>query len=230
MIVYPACPDSRNEFGFRPVTSAISRSRFLHPFPVSLTNQHPLFFCSLFSWSYEFLFPQPLLFDNHPNCPRGVGYPAAQNVAPFHGFRRNSLRCHTYEKCACNPFPCHTYKIALLQVLSLPHIRKNRGVSGIMVNRPVLVAVATSGTPLSLPLPQYPAPIAPSISPRHHFQDAPNRVFGRCPSLSGQVETAMATINRQELERLERRERRRFRLRAGQRPGRLHVSARLCPP
>jgi hypothetical protein len=67
-----------------------------------------------------------------------------------------------------------------------------------------------SGAPLvpqlSLPLPKYPAPIAPSAASRHHCKDAPDRLFGRCPSLYWQVETAMATINRQELDRLERRE------------------------
>src|SRR5260370_39442476 len=59
--------------------------------------------------------------------------------------------------------------------------------------------------PLSFPPPQYRETIAPSIPPRHHCQDAPNRFFGRCPSLPW-VETRMATINRQELDRLERRE------------------------
>ncbi len=37
--------------------------------------------------------------------------------------------------------------------------------------------------PLSFPPRQYRETIAPSISPRHHCQDAPNRFFGRCPSL-----------------------------------------------
>ena len=71
------------------------------------------------------------------------------------------------------------------------------------------------------------APFAPSLSLRSHYRfrypstplllrlaSLPATIsrtlriafFGRCPSLSGQVETAMATINRQELERLERRE------------------------
>jgi len=37
--------------------------------------------------------------------------------------------------------------------------------------------------PLSLPQRLYGEPIAPRISPRQHCQDAPNRFFGRCPSL-----------------------------------------------
>ena len=37
--------------------------------------------------------------------------------------------------------------------------------------------------PLSLPQRLYREPIAPRISPRQHCQDAPNRFFGRCPSL-----------------------------------------------
>ncbi len=42
--------------------------------------------------------------------------------------------CHTSEKCARNSFPCHTCKIAALQVLSLPHIRKTGGWGPIIVN------------------------------------------------------------------------------------------------
>jgi hypothetical protein len=47
----------------------------------------------------------------------------------------NSFPCHTYKKSAPKSFRCHTYKNALPQVLSLPHIRKTRGVPSIMVNQ-----------------------------------------------------------------------------------------------
>src|SRR5712671_4296351 len=40
----------------------------------------------------------------------------------------NSFPCHTSAKSARNSFRCHTYKFALLQVLSLPHIQKTGGV------------------------------------------------------------------------------------------------------
>src|SRR5712675_3297351 len=40
----------------------------------------------------------------------------------------NSFPCHTSAKSARNSFRCHTYKFALPQVLSLPHIQKTRGV------------------------------------------------------------------------------------------------------
>ena len=57
-----------------------------------------------------------------------------------------------------------------------------------------------------LPLRQYRTPIAPCARPSHHRLDAPNRFSGAAPLSLGQVETAMATINRQELDHLERRE------------------------
>jgi len=41
----------------------------------------------------------------------------------------NPCLCHTSAKSARNPFPCHTYNFARLQVLSLPHIQKTGGVS-----------------------------------------------------------------------------------------------------
>jgi len=68
----------------------------------------------LFSYSYELLFPQPVCFDIHLNCP-GV---YSCNVQTF---RRSDLQT------VCNSFRCHTYKITLLQVLSLPHIQKTGG-------------------------------------------------------------------------------------------------------
>src|ERR1700730_15072721 len=68
----------------------------------------------LFSYSYKLLFPHPLYFDNHPRC-RGCGVSVLIIPVPSGESRSNS-------------FPCHTYKIVLLQVLSLPHIRKNGGV------------------------------------------------------------------------------------------------------
>src|SRR5712675_2486319 len=40
----------------------------------------------------------------------------------------NSFPCHTSAKSARNSFRCHTYKFALPQVLSLPHIQKTGGV------------------------------------------------------------------------------------------------------
>src|SRR6267378_1131715 len=40
----------------------------------------------------------------------------------------NSFPCHTSAKFTRNSFRCHTYKFALLQVLSLPHIQKTGGV------------------------------------------------------------------------------------------------------
>src|ERR1700730_9178070 len=39
-----------------------------------------------------------------------------------------SFSCHTYTNCTRKSFPCHTSKIAPLQVLSLPHIRETGGV------------------------------------------------------------------------------------------------------
>ncbi len=48
----------------------------------------------------------------------------------------NSLPCHTYAKRARKSNHCHTSKIALPQVLSLPHIRKTGGVPSITVNQP----------------------------------------------------------------------------------------------
>src|SRR5882757_9442965 len=39
----------------------------------------------------------------------------------------NSFPCHTSAKFTRNSFRCHTYKFALLQVLSLPHIQKTGG-------------------------------------------------------------------------------------------------------
>ena len=46
-------------------------------------------------------------------------------------------------------------------------------------------ALQDSSNPLSHPLRQYREPIAPTSSPRHHCQDAPNRIFVRRPSPSG---------------------------------------------
>src|SRR3979411_1086581 len=40
----------------------------------------------------------------------------------------NPPPCHTSAKFPRNSFRCHTYKFALLQVLSLPHIQKTGGV------------------------------------------------------------------------------------------------------
>jgi GGDEF domain-containing protein len=60
---------------------------------------------------------------------------------------------------------------------------------------------------LSLPQRLYREPIAPRISPRQHCQDAPNRFFRALPvSQFARRKQEMATINRQELDRLERRE------------------------
>jgi hypothetical protein len=96
----------------------------LPPLAVLLPNQHSLFACPLFSWSYELLFPQPLSFDDNPNCPLGVGVLCSSSLPQFDGFpvtpftathSRNapvtsfpaahaklpfckSFRCHTSEK------------------------------------------------------------------------------------------------------------------------------------
>src|SRR5882757_9282184 len=47
----------------------------------------------------------------------------------------NSFPCHTSAKFTRNSFRCHTYKFALLQVLSLPHIQKTGGVPLLGVRR-----------------------------------------------------------------------------------------------
>jgi hypothetical protein len=56
----------------------------------------------------------------------GVSLHFHSSLATRHSplFRLNSFPCHTSKKCTRNPFICHTSKIALPQVLSLPHIRK----------------------------------------------------------------------------------------------------------
>src|SRR5882724_5731097 len=62
---------------------------------------------------------------------------ARDSHSPFDRFARleafkvlqrvNSFPCHTSAKFTRNSFRCHTYKFALPQVLSLPHIQKTRG-------------------------------------------------------------------------------------------------------
>src|SRR5260370_27091458 len=89
--------------------------------------------------------------------------------------------------------------------------------------------------PLSFPPRQYRETIAPSISPRHHCQDAPNRFFGRCPSLTlggntnGNHQSARTRSSRTPRTATHHHGGR-LRLCARQRLGRLHVPARLCPP
>src|SRR5882762_8462545 len=46
-----------------------------------------------------------------------------QSHASASARRSNSFPCHTSAKFTGNSFRCHTYKFALLQVLSLPHIQ-----------------------------------------------------------------------------------------------------------
>ena len=93
------------------------------------------FWLPLFSYSYELLFPQFLYFDNHPHCPRvplstsPTFKPSGVEMFP------NPFPCHTYEKCVRNPSICHTSKIAALQVLCLPHIRKRWGCPPVSANR-----------------------------------------------------------------------------------------------
>jgi hypothetical protein len=97
--------------------------------PHGLLHILALFSRPLFSYSYELLFPQALCFDNHPHCPRVS--PSTDPTFRHSAVQilRNPFPCHTYEKCVRNPSICHTSKIAALQVLCLPHIRKRRGVS-----------------------------------------------------------------------------------------------------
>src|SRR5258706_861591 len=47
----------------------------------------------------------------------------------------NSIPCHTSAKFTRKSFRCHTYKFALLQVLSLPHIQKTGGCPPLGVRR-----------------------------------------------------------------------------------------------
>jgi hypothetical protein len=93
-----------------------------------------VFAAPLFSYSYELLFPQPLCFDNHLRCPRGVGSLDSENVPTF---QRSTLKpsksfhCHTSEKCARNPSICHTSEKQgsgdRLLLTKIPHALLTRG-------------------------------------------------------------------------------------------------------
>src|SRR5258708_7259521 len=85
----------------------------------------------------------------------------------------------------------------------VPRLQSDPGSSA---DRDPVPSLATRHFPVSFPLPLYPQAIAPSGASRHHWQDAPNRFSGAARLSTAQVQTGMATINRQELDRLERRE------------------------
>ena len=70
----------------------------------------------LFSWSYELLFPQPLYFDNHLRCPRGVGSAPSFQLCVLCAFAlKTSLTPlpATHPGCSLvTPFPAtHTKKL-----------------------------------------------------------------------------------------------------------------------
>src|ERR1043166_6105783 len=79
-------------------------------------------------------YPNRLVFNNF----RTLSPKTAGTTSPFdegtHPQRPSRPRtsakfftCHTSEKCARKPNHCHTSRIIGLKVLSLPHLRKSRG-------------------------------------------------------------------------------------------------------
>src|SRR4029077_11055048 len=81
-------------------------------FGASLVSQ---FACPLFSWSYELLLPQPLYFDNHLRCPRGVGSAPSFQLC---------VLCASAVKTSLTPLPATHPESALVTPFSATHTKK----------------------------------------------------------------------------------------------------------
>jgi len=136
------------------------------------------FITPFFSASSESLFHQLLCFQNYLRCPLVFVNPLCANTRGM-ALRLPSRLCvpaksFIYRFCAdfaANPFIYRIYA-------NTPGVAYPSGVAGL----PTDLQAFFRPRAVSFPLPQYPEPIAPTASPRHHCPDAPNRSFVRCPS------------------------------------------------
>ena len=146
----------------------------------------------LFSCSYKTLFPKPLY--SHPYKTGGVtlGISSSQNLVASGtpAVPRSSGKCPAISTLQPLAVSCSLFALSCLLPLfvfsrlrtlfakipggwgGIPSSERSNAPSFQRANNPQL----------SLRLPQYPAPIAPGISPRHHCRGAPNLSFGHCLS------------------------------------------------
>ena len=154
--------------------------------PPARRSANDRFSTPLFPSPSELLFPQLLCSHNHLRCPVVFVNPLCAKYPGYGVLRLPSRLCvpaksFIYRFCAdfaANPFIYRIYA-------NTPGVWGTRLV---FTGLPTDLQTFFRRRAVSFPLPQYPAPIAPSGSPRHHGHRRTHSDCVRCPSLFRQVE------------------------------------------